>query len=130
MTFSFTILGRLSGTNEIIKAAAYNRFAGGAMRKKDKTFCIACVQAAMGRQKVRFAKPVTLSFAWIEPNAKRDLDNVTGGQKVILDALVLCGVIPNDTREWVKGISHTFPPPDKENPRVEVTVTECEEVEA
>lgn len=121
---TFTIPGRLNGTNEIIKAAAWNRFAGGAMRKKDKMRCAEEIQAQNLILNARHTNAVRVSFAWIEPNGKRDIDNVTGGQKVILDALVMCGVIPNDTREWVKEISHTFPPPDKKNPRIEVTVTE------
>lgn len=71
-----------------------------------------------------FASAVKVSFAWIEPNAKRDLDNITGGQKVILDALVMEGILQNDTRQWIKGISHSFPDPDKLNPRIEVQIEE------
>lgn len=124
MRTTFTIHGRLNGTNEIIKAAAYNRFAGGAMRKRDKMRCAEEIAAQNLVLKSRYANAVRVSFAWIEPNGKRDIDNVTGGQKVILDALVMCGVIPNDTREWVQEISHTFPPPSKSNPRIEVTIEE------
>ena len=125
MIITFTIKGRLCGTNEIIQAAARNRFWGGAKRKADKFKCIAQITEQNLVLKSRFTKPVTVSFAWIEPNAKRDIDNVSGGQKVILDALVLCGVIPNDTRQWVKGLSHTFPEPDKNNPRIIVSVAEA-----
>lgn len=124
---TFTITGRLCGTNEIIQAAAYNRFAGGALRKKDKNNCIQQISIQNMNLKVHFMKPVSLSFAWIEPNGKRDLDNITGGQKVCIDALVALGIIPNDTREWVKGISHTFPPPDKARPRIEVNIEEVQE---
>lgn len=99
-SFFFKILGRLNGTNEIIKAAAYNRFAGGAMRRKDKAFCIAAIQA-IGPYNIHFMNAVRVSFAWIEPNSRRDLDNITGGQKVILDAMVACEIIQNDTRQWI-----------------------------
>jgi hypothetical protein len=117
----FVIPGRLSGTNEIIKNAAWNRYSGGAQRKKEKEKCYwAILEQFRGAD--AFCVPVTLAFSWIEPNAKRDLDNITGGQKVMIDALVMAGIIPNDTREWIKGISHTFPAPDKKNPRIEMTV--------
>jgi Holliday junction resolvase RusA-like endonuclease len=127
MTVSFVIPGRLSSQNEVIRNAAYNRYGGGAQRKKEKEKCYWAIVEYINGQAVRFTKPVTISFSWIEPNAKRDIDNVAaGGTKVICDALVMAKVIPNDTREWVKGISHSFPPPDKANPRIEVTVTEIE----
>lgn len=69
-----------------------------------------------------FRVPVSIDFKWTEPNQKRDPDNIIGGQKVILDALVICGVIPNDTQQWIKGIRHTFMGPDKLNPKIVVTV--------
>jgi hypothetical protein len=123
----FIISGRLSSQNEVIRNAAYNRYGGGAQRKKEKERCYWAVMEQMNGEPVRFTNPVTIAFTWIEPNAKRDIDNVAaGGTKVICDALVMANVIPNDTREWVRGISHTFPPPDKANPRIEVTVTEAE----
>jgi Holliday junction resolvase RusA-like endonuclease len=120
----FVISGRLSGTNDIIRLAAYNRYLGGAQRKREKDQCYAAIMAQNQSVRARFTKPVRVSMAWIEPNGRRDLDNISGGQKVILDALVMARVLPNDTREWLKGISHTFPPPDKSNPRIEVTVEE------
>jgi Holliday junction resolvase RusA-like endonuclease len=125
MTFTFCIPGRLSSQNEVIRNAAYNRYGGGAQRKKEKERCYWAIVEQMAGELVRFTKPVTIAFTWVEPNAKRDLDNIaSGGAKVAIDALVMAKVIPNDTREWVRGISHTFPPPDKANPRIEVTVTE------
>jgi Holliday junction resolvase RusA-like endonuclease len=125
MTFTFSIPGRLSSQNEVIRNAAYNRYGGGAKRKKEKEHCYWGMVEQMGKLPIRFTRPVTISFAWIEPNSKRDIDNIAaGGTKVIIDAMVMAKIIPNDTREWVKGISHTFPPPDKANPRVEVTIEE------
>jgi Holliday junction resolvase RusA-like endonuclease len=120
---TFIIPGRLSSQNEVIRNAAYNRYGGGAQRKKEKNRCYWSILEQMNGK--RFTSPVTISFTWIEPNSKRDLDNISGGgQKVLIDSLVMAKVIPNDTRQWVKGISHSFPPPDKANPRIEITVEE------
>ena len=123
---SFTIPGRLSGANEIKSANRSHWSVGAKLVKEDKERCM----WAIGRHGLdgtpRFKVPVTIAFVWIEPNAKRDIDNVTAGQKVILDALVLCGVIKNDTRQWIKGISHEFQEPNKIDPRIEVTVAEVQ----
>ncbi|HEY5234798.1 MAG TPA: RusA family crossover junction endodeoxyribonuclease [Rhabdochlamydiaceae bacterium] len=123
MIARFIIPGRLSGTNDIIRMAAYNRFAGGARRKQEKTACAIQIER-QNKQRIEFKNPVLVSFSWIEPNNKRDLDNITGGQKVIFDALVMLGILQNDTREWVRGISHSFPTPDKEKPRIEIEIRE------
>lgn len=130
MTFSLTIPGRLSGTNDIIRMAAWNRYAGGAKRKKEKELCAWHIRHDNAIHKAHFTNAVRVSLAWIEPNAKRDLDNITGGLKVILDALVMCKIIPNDSREWVKAIEHRFPEPDKKKPRIEVTLTDIETLSA
>lgn len=113
---------RLSGTNDIIRLAAWNRFLGGKKRKEEKEMCAAYVRSQM---KGKAKGPVVIHIEWTEPNAKRDLDNICGGIKVIADSLVMCGVIPNDTRTWIRGISHSFPEPDKKNPKIVVTLTEC-----
>jgi len=59
-----------------------------------------------------------------EPNAKRDPDNVmSGAAKCILDALQNIGVLKNDNRKHVKPVL-LVPEIDRQNPRVEVTITE------
>lgn len=110
---SFEIPGRLPGLNEIVGAARYNRFSG-AKQKREETE--RCAFWAMKIQPIK--KPVSLRIAWIEPNMRRDIDNVSGGVKFILDGLVQAGKLPNDSRRWVKSISHFFPDPDSKNPRV------------
>ena len=65
-------------------------------------------------------------FDWYEKDRRRDLDNIYSGKKFILDALVKCGVLQNDTQKWVIGLVdriHT----DKRNPRIEVTIIEAGE---
>lgn len=51
----------------------------------------------------------------------RDPDNITGGQKFILDGLVRGGVIPDDSQKYIAGIIHRFRV-DKRKPRVEVEI--------
>lgn len=117
----FTISGRLSGLNEIIKVARYNRFEGASQKKKETQRCQwAIIAGSVPVYKI----PVRVSFKWIEQDLRRDPDNISAGAKFCLDALVELGRIPNDTRRWIKGITHEFPDPDKKNPRVEVMIFE------
>lgn len=120
-TFTFEIPGRLPGLNELIGANRAHRMAGAALKKKTQTFC---GQYIVASRVPKFSEPVTVEFTWIEPNSRRDLDNITTGAKFILDALVETQTIANDTRAWITGISHSFPNPEKDNPRVIVTLKE------
>lgn len=118
----FTIQGRLWSINEIIAIAQRNRFAYG-KRKKDEMQKCAYDIIRQGISPI--TRPCQMSFKWIEPNKKRDLDNISsGGRKVILDALVTLRKIPNDTREWITGFKDDFTEVSKENPRIEVEITE------
>jgi hypothetical protein len=117
----FTIPGRLPGTNEIIEAAKSHY---GAYSTMKKTYTEMVAWAAT---RLPVMGAVQLIITWYEPNEKRDPDNITGGQKFILDGMVMVGKIPNDTRRYIKGIEHRYEV-DRVNPRVEVTVIDVKEV--
>ena len=73
---------------------------------------------------VRIEKKVRIDYIWYEKNKKRDLDNISSfGRKVIQDALVDNGILPNDGWENVVGFSDSFYV-DKDNPRIEIIITE------
>lgn len=121
-TVSFVIEGRLPSMNDFIGAMNANRWKG-AKLKKDETR--RCALAASVLKPIN--SPVSLSIAWIERDCRRDIDNVSsGGIKVLMDGLVTAGILKDDSRRWVRSILHTFPEPDKANPRVEVTIIEHE----
>ena len=42
-------------------------------------------------------------FEWHERTKRRDADNIASAKKFILDALVEMGVLPDDSRKYVKG---------------------------
>lgn len=112
----FEIPGRLPGMNELTKANR-THWSKGAQQKKKWTRIVA---VAARRQVKPVSHPVRLEIHWIEPNARRDLDNVQAGLKFVMDGLVEAKIIPDDSRAWVNGFSHEFPEPDKKNPRVVV----------
>lgn len=121
MLCTFTIQGQLAGLNEIVNQTRINRFAGASQKKKETQ---RCEWAILAGSVPTFSSPVKVKFRWVEPHRRRDPDNVSVGAKFILDALVNRKRIPNDTREWIKDIEHSFPEPDPKNPRVEVTIME------
>jgi Holliday junction resolvase RusA-like endonuclease len=120
----FVIPGRLAGANELIGAANQHRFAGASIKKRETKFCAQCC-----RDLRPISKQVRIGIRWIERDYRRDIDNVAFGVKFILDGLREAGKLPNDGRRWVSVITHEFPESDKENPRVEVIVTEELDVE-
>uniref|UniRef100_A0A6M3LSC7 Putative endodeoxyribonuclease n=1 Tax=viral metagenome TaxID=1070528 RepID=A0A6M3LSC7_9ZZZZ len=100
-------------------AAAKTHWSAYADQKRRHTNRVALEARAARWRRVK--GPVIVRITWIEPDARRDLDNVAGGgQKACLDGLVQAGVLPNDTRQWVRGIQHVFPDPDKTDPRIEI----------
>lgn len=79
----------------------------------------ACIRAA----RLKPARtPVKLHYTFYEPNRRRDKDNIAAtAHKFIQDALVQCGVLPNDSWADIEGFSDSFFI-DKNNPRIEVTI--------
>jgi Holliday junction resolvase RusA-like endonuclease len=111
----FDIPGRLPGTNEIIEAAK-SHYAVYAKMKDEYTNMVAWLAKKLPKY-----NKITLVITWYEPNAKRDIDNIAGGTKFILDGLVRAGTIPNDTQKHIHSLQHVFDV-DRENPRVEVEI--------
>lgn len=70
-------------------------------------------------------KIVYLKYKWVEPNTKRDLDNVAFAKKFIQDSLVKQGVIPNDGWKNILGFNDSFEV-DKKRPRIEVEIIEID----
>src|SRR5690554_2752765 len=112
--------GRLPGLNEIIKAAKKGRgkYQPYAIMKEQYTSEIGWLAKKLPRY-----NRVDITITWHEPNLRRDPDNITAGQKFILDGLVAGGVIKDDSQRYVNSILHNFEV-DRENPRVEIEVQE------
>lgn len=103
----------------MIAAMNHHRYAGATLKKK---WTQACAYAAIGAQLKEIHAPVIVDISWIEPNKRRDLDNISAGTKFILDGLVMAQILQNDGRKWIRGVIHRFPEIDAQNPRVEVTL--------
>lgn len=121
MQYTFIVPGKLPGLNEYTKANRINRHVGGKMKKDTEDYI---KQFIIAQNVPRFNK-VRIEYLWIEQNEKRDLDNVSFAKKFVGDALVSCGVLPNDGWKNVTGYTDNFAT-DKFNHRVEVTIIEVE----
>lgn len=125
----FEISGRLIGQNdwfEILKKDRYYRDYRKSYSAKVKSDIEEDIGWFIKASKI---KPVTskvfVRFTWIEPNMKRDFDNISFAKKFIFDALVKMNIIANDGWKNIDGFSDKFRL-NRTNPRI---IVELEEVE-
>lgn len=122
MEYLLIIPGRLHGLNDLIAAERTNRHNGAKMKAEDERAVSASIRRCMGRTMLK--NPVYMEYKWVEPNRRRDLDNISSyGRKVIQDSLVKSGVLKDDGWKYVVGFSDRFEV-DQDNPRIEVKITE------
>lgn len=125
MQHKLIIDGQLNNLNDYTAACRRNRFAGAKMKTDNEEIITQYI--LMQLHDVHFTQRVYIQFTWIEPNRKRDLDNVAFAKKFILDALVRNNVIENDGWKGVGGFEDKFAV-DKENPRIEVIISDMEDI--
>lgn len=94
---------KLPSLNQYINECRRNRYAGANMKSKVEN------DIAIYINKLPIYKnPIKIKFCWVENNKRRDLDNVCFAKKFILDAMVKCGKLKNDNRNYVNGFTDTF----------------------
>lgn len=120
MKQTLIVEGRLPGTNEYIDACRTHRKAGAKMKRQAQDHIGWCIRQCRMRP---MAGKVNVSIEWVEPNMRRDKDNIQGGIKFILDALVECGILGNDNWTWIGDIAHRCSV-NKAAPRVIVKLEE------
>ena len=124
MEYRLLIKGRLDGLNDYTAANRTNPKKGNTMKANNEAIVICAIREQLKR--LHIEKPVSLKFAWHEPNKRRDHDNVSSfGRKVIQDALVKCKVLHDDGWGYVTGFTDEFHH-DKNNPHIEVLIVEQE----
>lgn len=115
----FEIPGKLPGLNEYTRRCRSNPYAGAAAKKDAQERVLWAIKAA---RLVPMNPPVMVSFEWVEPDMRRDKDNISSAKKYILDALVASGVIGNDNWRWIAGNLPDLYRVNKQEPRVIVTL--------
>lgn len=120
MEAGLIIPGRFPSLNDYIAAERKNRHIAAKM-KRDETKRVADIAA--NSDMPTFEKPVHVYFTWVEPNRRRDIDNIAFAHKFILDGLVKAGVLKGDSQKYVTGFVDLFRV-DKDNPHVSVLITD------
>lgn len=124
MKVKLVIPGRLDDLNRYTRACRSNPHAGAEMKKDNEAVCAACIRQQL--TDVKLTGMASIRFIWLEKDNRRDPDNVSAfGRKVILDALVRCGVLVDDSRKYIHDFTDIFTT-DKNDPRIEVTIWEEE----
>lgn len=112
----FTISGELPDMNQIIKASKSHYVVYSKMKKKYTQLVKESAKDLPAIESADFL------IQWYCKNKRKDPDNITAGQKFILDGLVEVGVLKNDGWKQVGEIRHRFRV-DKDNPRIEVILS-------
>ena len=100
------IHGRLPNLNEYINAERTNRYIAANMKKKTEEHITSEIISQLNG--LHITNMVNMVYTWIEPNKKRDKDNIAFAKKFIQDALVKNGVLNNDGWREIDGFSDLF----------------------
>lgn len=123
MNYVFVIPGTLPGLNEYIDAerkAGKGRYIANRMKQESMDKVLLAARQKLG--KIKFRGPVTIFYVWVEPNRRRDKDNISSyGRKIIQDALVKGGYLNGDGWKDIEWFSDIFLV-DRENPRIIVDI--------
>lgn len=120
-SIEFIVNGTLPGLNEYINASRKNKFEAARMKRDAENRIIREIRAKYG--KISLQSPVWITYSWVEPNKRRDKDNIGFAKKIIQDALVKAGVLKNDGWRDIAGWGEKFRV-DAKKPRVAVMVKE------
>ena len=115
------IRGTLPDLNDHIKALSANRYKGGRLKRNTDEAIMWQLRGQL--RGVTLDPPVTMHYLWVEPNMKRDLDNIAFARKYIQDALVKLGALANDGWSYISGFSDDFSV-DSKYTRIEITIEE------
>lgn len=124
---AFVHVGKLPGCNEYIDACRANAHVGNRMKQDAQMEVKVDI---LNAHVPMFRNPVKVLMRWHEPpsgnHRRRDFDNITFGQKFILDAMQETHVIADDDLKHVLAITHEVIPEEREPYGVEVYIEEME----
>ena len=116
----FVVDGRLMALNEYTSLNRSSPRKGNDAKREQTELVAAYIRKARIKP---MEGPIEIGISWIEGRNMhgnlRDVDNVSFGAKFVLDALVECGVIPDDNPRYVRNVYHHFEF-NADDPRVEV----------
>lgn len=115
------IKAKLPSLNEYQDACRANKFRGAKMKADVDETIGWFIRSAMQKGLLKPTdKPCRYRFVWHERTYRRDPDNICSAKKFIFDALQKQGVIPKDSRKYVKGFTDDFEDSDIDFVEVEI----------
>ena len=100
----FVIEYRLPGLNEYTQENRTHAQEGAKVKRETENIITTFIMIAKRRGTLKpTPAPVRVNIEWHESTRKRDPDNIVFAKKFILDALVKCGIIQNDTQKYIRG---------------------------
>lgn len=129
MEYKFTIPGRLEGLNNYTAANRTNPYKGGKVKRDNEKDVIWCIRQQLSGVHT-ITKPVLIYYRFYEKDKRRDSDNILScAAKFIQDSLKKTWIIKDDNRSCIPHFYHDVFV-DKDNPRIEVTITELTQEQA
>ncbi len=122
MEYKLTIPGRLDGLNEYTAANRTNPQKGGRMKRKSEDEIIYHIRQQL--RGVHITNPVLIYYQFYEKDRRRDNDNILScATKFVQDSLKKAQVVKDDGQKY---IPHFYFDTlvDKDNPRIEIIITE------
>jgi len=104
---------------DCIKAERGNKYQAASMKRKAEGIIEICAKEQL--KGISFDRSVSMTYLWVEPNRKRDKDNIAFAKKFIQDALVSAGVLQGDGWKHIEGFTDFFEV-DSESPRIEIFI--------
>lgn len=126
MNQQFIIPFTLPGLNRVNSANRANPYMGAKLKREVDAGICSVIKAARIKP---VEHPCIVHMTFLEPNRRRDVDNVESAKKFILDALVKSGILPSDAPRHVIG-SPSFTRYVGGDAQVVVTLIEDEDVSA
>ena len=113
--------GKFPNLNDYVKANRSGYRAGASMIESSENKIIDQLYAQL-KKPLRF--PIRINYLFIEPDMRRDKDNIAGFfHKVFQDSLVKAGFLPDDSWKFIDNWYDDFAV-DTQDPRIEVRIME------
>ena len=94
---------KLPSYNDYTSANRANHYKGAKLKRDTQKLIMPFLRGLP-----KFTKPVIITFTWLEGNKRRDLDNICSAKKEVIDSLVKCGKLIDDSYKYVKGFTDKF----------------------
>lgn len=121
----FVILAKLPSLNDYILACRSNRYKGAQFKRNVEDIIGWNIRQAIAKKMLHpTSDPLIVNFVWHEKTKRRDADNIASAKKYILDAMQRQGVIPNDSRKYIKGFTDAIIDDVEDYVEVELAPTE------